>query len=133
MRVPERELDVPAAELCAVADALDLEPLLEAVGDSLDHVRDQRAGETVQRAVLAAVGRPLDEQLAIGLLDLDVPGNPFRELAARTVHGDALRLDGDCDARRNGPWMRASWPVIRPFEVEMIAVPIPPWIRGMWA
>src|SRR5438034_166689 len=31
------------------------------------------------------------------------------------------------------PWLRASWPVMTPFEVEMIEVPIPPWIRGMWA
>ena len=31
------------------------------------------------------------------------------------------------------PWMRALWPVITPREVEMIAVPMPPWTRGMWA
>ena len=59
MRVAERHLQVLALELGAVADALDLELLLEAVGDALDHVRDQAAGEPVQGAVLAAVGRPL--------------------------------------------------------------------------
>ena len=31
------------------------------------------------------------------------------------------------------PSSRASWPVITPWDVEMIAVPIPPWILGMCA
>src|SRR5919204_4029739 len=58
VRVAERELEVLALELRAVADALDLQALLEAVGDALDHVRHQRAREAVQRAMVRAVGRP---------------------------------------------------------------------------
>ena len=46
--------------LGAVADADDLELLGEAVGDTDDHVVDQRAGQAVQRAVLALVVGPLD-------------------------------------------------------------------------
>src|SRR3954452_21089407 len=63
MRVAERELEVRALERRAVADALDLEGLGEAGRDALDHVRDQRAGQAVQRAVLGAVGGPADDEL----------------------------------------------------------------------
>jgi hypothetical protein len=72
VRVPERELEVATPKLGAVADALDLEPLLEPVRDALDHVRHQRPGEAVERAVLAAIGRPGDDDLIVDLLDLDV-------------------------------------------------------------
>ena len=65
VRVAERQLQGLALELGAVADALDLEAPLEAVGDALDHVRDQAAREAVQGAVLAAVGRALDGQGAV--------------------------------------------------------------------
>ena len=58
--------------LRAVADALDLQSLLEAVGDALDHVRDQAAGQAVQGAVLAAIGRAGDGQDAVVDLDLHV-------------------------------------------------------------
>src|SRR5215212_3007543 len=44
VRVAQRELEVDALELGAVADALDLERLAEAVGDPRDHVGDQGAG-----------------------------------------------------------------------------------------
>ena len=56
VRVADRELELGALELRAVPDALDLEVLLEAVRDPLDHVGDQRAREPVQRPVLAALG-----------------------------------------------------------------------------
>src|SRR4051812_39993134 len=69
--VAERHLEVTALQCRAVADALDLQRLLKAGGDALDHVGDERARQAVQRPVLAAVGRALDEQLAIGLLDGD--------------------------------------------------------------
>src|SRR3954469_7329743 len=49
VRVAERELEVAALEHGAVADALDLEALLEAGRHALDHVRHERAGEAVQR------------------------------------------------------------------------------------
>src|SRR5256714_4795264 len=55
VRVAERELDVAALELRAVADALDLERLGKAGRDALDHVGDQRPRQPVQGAVLAAV------------------------------------------------------------------------------
>src|SRR5215831_7158172 len=56
MRIADVELEVGALERCAIADALDLELLLEALRDALHHVRDQGPGEAVQRPVLAALG-----------------------------------------------------------------------------
>src|SRR5262245_20132713 len=48
------KLEVGARERRAVAHALDLEPLFEALGDALDHVGDERARQPVQRPVRAA-------------------------------------------------------------------------------
>ena len=161
MGVAQRQLEVATAQLGAVADALDLQALLEAVGDALDHVGHQRASEAVQRSVLTTVGGPGDQHLLADLFDADVAVDALRQLALGAVDGHALGLDGDGHARghRDGlsadsghrvlapahpyqtrattspptPCWRASWPVMTPLEVEMIAVPIPPWMRGMWA
>ena len=76
---PTCELEVGALELRAVADALDLEVLLEALGDALDHVRDERARESVQRAVVAAVGRPRHVEDAVVLRDLHARGHALLE------------------------------------------------------
>ena len=62
-RVAEAEGEaqrVGALRLGAVADADDLEFLLEAVGDADDHVVDEAAGEAVQGTVLALVVGTLD-------------------------------------------------------------------------
>src|SRR3954471_13394895 len=52
VRVAHLELEIGPGQCGAVADALDLELLLEPVGDALDHVRDERARQAVQRAIL---------------------------------------------------------------------------------
>src|SRR5918997_2836801 len=108
MRVAERQLQVAALELRAVADALDLERLREAGGDALDHVRDQRPRETVQRAVLRAVGRPRDEQLTVLLLDVDHARLALLEVAAGTGHAHDLRLDRDGDRVGDGNGLSAD-------------------------
>src|SRR5262245_37595451 len=59
VRVADRELERLSLQAGAIAHALDLEALLEALGDALDHVGDQAPRQPVERAVLAAVGRPL--------------------------------------------------------------------------
>src|SRR5690349_1710668 len=64
---PELHLQVLALHLRAVADALDLQALLEALGDAGDHVGDQRPGQPVQRAVRSTVGRPAHGQGAVVL------------------------------------------------------------------
>ena len=84
MAEAERELDgVAALRGGAVADADDLELLREALGHADDHVVDERAGEAVQRAVLALVVRALDEQLAVVLAHGDHAGDVALERALR--------------------------------------------------
>src|SRR4051812_17136169 len=65
VRVADLQFEVGTRERGAVADALDLEALLEAVRDALDHVRDQRARQAVQRAILAALGWARDRDHAL--------------------------------------------------------------------
>src|SRR3954468_14612998 len=78
----ERELDgVRALRGGAVADADDLQLLHEAVGDAEHHVVDQRARETVLRAVRTLVVRPLDDQLVLVLADGDDAGQVALERA----------------------------------------------------
>src|SRR4051812_15802596 len=99
VRVAQRKLEVASLELRAVADALDLERLGEADRDALDHVRDQRARQAVQGAVLGAVGRTADEQLPVLLDDLDRAVLALLEVAPRPGHAHDLGLDGDGDGR----------------------------------
>ena len=99
VRVAQRQLEVAALEHRAVADALDLQALLEAGGHALDHVGHERARQPVQGAVLAAVGRALDEQLLAVLLDGNVARDALAELTPGAVDPDELGLDGDGHAR----------------------------------
>ena len=101
VRVAERELERLALEPGAVADALDLEALLEAVGDALDHVRDQAAGQPVQGAVLAAVGRALDGQRCRRPASTFISrADRLAQLALRALDRDHARLDVDRRRRR---------------------------------
>src|SRR5207247_3794840 len=68
MRVADVELERRPAQRRAVADALDLEALFEALRDTLHHVRDQRPGQAVECPVLAAVGRPRDDERVVPAL-----------------------------------------------------------------
>ena len=98
MRVADRELEIGSLELRAVADALDLEVLLESLRHALDHVRDQRPRQPVERAILTAIGRARHDDLRLRLLDLHARGNVLRELAERPVHLNAARGDRHHDA-----------------------------------
>src|SRR5262249_37292555 len=98
MRIADVELDGGAADRGAIADALDLEPLFEALGDPIDHVGDQRAREPVQRAVFSALGRTRDRDGPVVLLDLHPPRYDLGELTQRTVDHHASRQDGDGDS-----------------------------------
>src|SRR4051812_39651701 len=102
VRVAQRELEVGALELGAVADALDLQRLREAVGDPGDHVGDEGAGEPVQRAMLRAIGRAGDDQLLALLPDLDRAVLALLEVAAGAGHAHDLGLDRDGDAGGDG-------------------------------
>src|SRR3954471_13253129 len=103
--------------------------------------------------MLTAVRGTGHEQLAVLLRDVDVARLALLEVAARAAHAHDLGLDRDGHAARHRdglfadpthgyqtyattspptPCRRASWPVITPFDVETIVVPMPPWTFGMW-
>src|SRR6476659_1052831 len=105
MRKPEIQLQIGATQSCPVADTLDLEPLLDAAGDALDHVRDQGARQPVEGAVVATLGRPLDDQRAVVLLDLHPCGHRLAELPQRAVHLNAPRGDRNVHAAGQFDWL----------------------------
>ena len=78
-----------------IANAVDFERLLVAIGDADDHVVQQSAGQAVQSAVLLAVVGTGNEELSTFLLD----GHARLELLGQGTLG---ALDGDKIAFRNG-------------------------------
>src|SRR5205823_4350527 len=91
VRVADIEPEVRALHRGTVADALQLEPLLETLRDALDHVRDQRPRQAVQRAIVAALGRTRHREDTVGLLDLHARGHVLGQLAERAVDHHAPR------------------------------------------
>ena len=85
MRVAEREHELRALQLGAVADAADLEVLGEAGGDAGDHVVDERAGQAVQRAVARLVGGAHDAQRAVLALEAHLRMQLALERAERAL------------------------------------------------
>jgi hypothetical protein len=104
VREADVQLEIGAAQGRAVADALDLERLLEPLRHALDHVGHERAGEAVQGAVLPALGGARNDELAVALLDRDARRHLLRELAERPVHHHAPRRQRDRYAGRNLDW-----------------------------
>src|SRR6266550_203985 len=70
MRIADVQPEIRALQSGAVADSLQLETLLETLRNALDHVGDERACQTVQRPILAALGRTGNGDRAVRLLDL---------------------------------------------------------------
>ena len=94
--VADRQHEVLALLLGLVADALDFQRLLVAVGHAFDHVRQQRAGQAVQRlALLLVVGAGDDQVAVLRWLDLDQRVHVQLELALGALDGDVLVLDRD--------------------------------------
>ena len=103
MAEAERELQVRALGRDAVTDAVDLELLLVALGDTHDHVVDQGPGQAVQRAALPLVVGPHHlERAVLGALDGDGLGDRVVEGALGPLHRHELTVDRDVDASRNG-------------------------------
>src|SRR5439155_26263686 len=102
MRETEGERELLALEHRAVSGTADLEVLGESGRHAGDHVREQRPGETVERAVLLRVVRPLHRDLSILALDLHVLVERARELALGAFHVHGLTIDLDVDPARDG-------------------------------
>jgi hypothetical protein len=109
--VREAELQVDATRArggSAVADAHDLELFGEALRHSHHHVGDERAGESVQRAVLALVVGTRDDELVAVAGDGDVLGRIVLEGALRALDGDVVAVERDLDTARDGDGLLAD-------------------------
>src|SRR4051794_27291648 len=122
VRVAPVEHEVGAAQRRAVADALDLEALLEALRDSLDHVRDERPRQAVEGAILAALGRALDEKLAVALLDRDPLRDALLQRTQGTSHHHPARVERYADPGRNGNRLLANTAHLDPPLVKMRSI-----------
>src|SRR5687768_6069000 len=95
MRVAEREVDLLALQLGAVADADDVELLLEALGDAVDGVGHQAARQAVELLQLGVIALELGDQVAVLLRKHDAGRQLLQQLALRALHFD--RVGGDLD------------------------------------
>ena len=81
VREPDEHFEVLALRRGAVPDALDLERLREPARHALDHVRQQRTRQSVQRFGLLLVVGARDHEVLVFELDLDERMNGQLELA----------------------------------------------------
>ena len=68
----------------------------------------ERARETVQRAILAALGRPRNGHRAVRLVDLHAQRNLLLERAERARDRDAAGLDRHRDAGGDFDWLSSD-------------------------
>src|SRR3984957_18791357 len=148
--IAERDLQVLALHRGAIADAVDLEPLLETFGDAGDQIGDQRARRAPLRAGALGFETRIDLDLAAVKLHGDVVVQHHLQGALGTFDLDRLALDIGGDAGGDGDWFfadtghqntvhrispptlasRASWSAMTPFGVETMATPRPLLMRG---
>src|SRR5262249_40655699 len=102
MRIAESKLDVLALHLGAIADAHDLELALEAFLDAVDHVRDERAHEAVQRTHGTVVGAARDGHHVVRETHGEAARHGLTELALRSLRANGLALHGHLDPLRDG-------------------------------
>src|SRR5688500_1691953 len=155
VREAECEDELLALEHGTEARAADLEILVVARRHARDHVREQRARQAVQRTCLLRVVRARHgELLAVVALELHERVERATKLALRPLHHDVLPRDLHVDAAGDGdghlsdpahlltyqtyartspprPFFSASRPVMRPDDVDTIAMPSPPSTRGI--
>ena len=98
MGVTEVQDKVGAFLRGSVTDTVDLQRLLEAGGNADDHVVQERAGQTVQSAILLLVAgtRHMDD-VAFDV-HVDLGDNVHLEDAVGTLDGDVLALDLEINA-----------------------------------
>src|SRR5262249_18321025 len=103
--VADRQLDALILGRRLIADALDFEALLVALGDALDHVGDEAARQAVQRARQSLVvgARPLHRLARLVHLDLDEAVIGEFELLPLGAFDEDLAIDDvDLDAGGDG-------------------------------
>src|SRR5580700_9872851 len=148
--IAERDLQVLALHRGAVADAVDLEPLLKTLGDAGDQIGDQRARRAPLRAGALGIGTRIDLELAAVELDRYVIVQHDLQGALGAFDLDRLAFHVGGDAGRDDDWLfadtghqntvqrispptlasRASWSAMTPFGVVTMATPRPLLMRG---
>src|SRR5690606_6892395 len=96
--VAQRELQVPALGLDAVAHTRDLEGLGVPLGGALDQVGNQRAGKPVQGTGLRSIVRTRYLYLAVFQGNGDRRRDSVLEFVLRPLDFDVFTVDGDFDA-----------------------------------
>src|SRR6185437_4795286 len=150
VREAELQVELLALHRRAIADAGDLQLLLEALGDAVDDVVHQRArGAPLREGALGLVTR-LDLDPGLVHADRHVVVQHELERALGALHLDGLPFHVGGDAGRDGnrtfsdsrhqntvqmispPTLasRASWSAITPLGVDRMAMPRPLLTRG---
>src|SRR5262249_43912415 len=151
MREAEREVQLVALSLRAVADPDQGKALLEALGHPEHHVRRERAQSSRHGVRLVGFVERLEHELVAVLLDLHVPAQSLRHGSERSLDRQRLGRKGCFDALRQRDWIfcdsrhgyatmqmtspptpvaRALRSVMTPLEVETMATPSPFMMRG---
>src|ERR1700722_2899765 len=99
--VAERDLQILALHRGAIADAGDLELVLETLGDAGDEVRDEGARGTPHGAGALGLGLRINLDRALVHLHDDLVRQHEGERALGPLHLDGLTLDIGGDARRD--------------------------------
>jgi len=101
MAVAERELQVLALQRGAIADAGDLELLLEALGDAENQIRHLRARGAVHRLRAVGLDPRRDRDRAVREFYLDIVMHDELKLALRALHLHRLPFNGRRHTRRD--------------------------------
>src|SRR5271157_2036629 len=146
VREAKGEAEPAAVHLRAIADALDVEHLGEALGHAPHHVRDEGARKAVQGACRLAIVAACEAHESPCHFDGDPVGNALSQGPFGTLHSDLPRgvLHGDTGRDRDRPAPDpghgyqtshrsspptdascAARPETTPFEVESTATPRP--------
>src|SRR3990170_6848003 len=106
--VAERNLQVPALDRGAIADAGDLELALKSLGHAGDQVGDERARGAPHRARALGLRTRVDRDRAALHLDRHLLGQRDLQRPLRARHRHHLPLDACGDARWNGDRLLAD-------------------------
>ena len=108
MREAQLHLQVLALQRGTIADADQLQLLLVAVGNALDHVVDEGAGKAVQAPGLTGIVRTGDDDLLAFLADGHHGVELAGELALGALDRHDVAVDLHVDAGRNGNGLLAD-------------------------
>ena len=95
----ELEIDVLALDFGAESHTVDFEALLEALGNAVDGVRQQRPHKAVQRPLALGVIAATHDELRIVGLGRDAPGQSVAQAPLGSLNRHLGALDRDLDAR----------------------------------